>query len=164
MQDENEIATGQDARSDAPAPPRPRVWRGLSGKVLALTVLFVMVGEVLIFLPSIANYRVGWLQNRIAIAEVAVLAVEAAPNQLVSNDLRKELLRGAGVNVVALKQGNSRHLMLQADGEALIAQSFDLRSPMWFELVRDAFAVLLNGGDRAIRVVDHPPNMSGDLI
>ena len=33
---------------------RPAFWRGLSGKVLVLTMLFVLAGEVLIFLPSIA--------------------------------------------------------------------------------------------------------------
>ena len=81
--DNDEIDDRQDASPDAAAPPRPQAWRGLSGKVLALAVMFVMVGEVLIFLPSIANFRVGWLQNRIAIAEVAVLAVEAAPEQKV---------------------------------------------------------------------------------
>ncbi|NNE24173.1 MAG: HAMP domain-containing histidine kinase [Rhizobiales bacterium] len=164
MQDDDQTVAEPGARPDAPLPPRPRHWRGLSGKVLALTVLFVMVGEVLIFLPSIANYRVGWLQNRIAIAEVAALAVEAAPDQKVSDDLRKELLRGAGVTVVALKRGNSRHLMLQADGEQTIVQSYDLRQTMWIELIRDAFAVLLNGGNRLVRVVDYPPNMSGDFI
>ena len=150
--------------SQASMPPKPRPWRGLSGKVLALTVLFVMIGEVLIFLPSIANFRVSWLQNRVAIAEVAALAVEAAPDKKVSDDLRKELLRGAGVIVVALKHGNTRHLMLQGDRDQTIAQSYDLRETMWIELVKDAFAVLLSGGDRLIRVVDHPPNMSGDFI
>ena len=164
MAQDEHIDTGQRARSDVSAPPRPRPWRGLSGKVLALTVAFVMIGEVLIFLPSIANFRVGWLQNRIAIAEVAALAVEAAPDQKVSDDLREELLRGAGVSVVALKQGNSRHLMLQVDGEHTIVRSFDLRTTMWFEHIRDAFAVLANGDERHIRVVDHPPNMSGDFI
>ena len=51
----NETAGRQpiEPSGDAPDAPRPRPWRGLSGKVLALTVLFVMVGEVLIFLPSL---------------------------------------------------------------------------------------------------------------
>ncbi|MGI9462587.1 MAG: sensor histidine kinase, partial [Aestuariivirgaceae bacterium] len=146
------------------APPRPRPWRGLSGKVLALSVLFVMVGEVLIFLPSIANFRVGWLQNRIAIAEVAALAVEAAPDKKVSDELRKELLRGAGVSVVALKRGNTRHLMLQSDVSPVISESFDLRVGNWMMMIHDAFEVLVNGGNRTIRVVDVPPNMSGDFI
>ena len=75
----------------AAGPPRPRPWRGLSGRVLLLTVLFVMLGEVLIFLPSIANFRVGWLQNRIAIAEVAALAVEAAPDKKVGDEINLEV-------------------------------------------------------------------------
>jgi hypothetical protein len=38
---------------------RPVPARGLSAKVLTLTVIFVMLGEVLIFLPSIANFPSG---------------------------------------------------------------------------------------------------------
>ncbi len=38
----------------------------LSGKVLALTIIFVMLGEVLIFLPSIANFRIQWFKSRIS--------------------------------------------------------------------------------------------------
>ena len=30
---------------------------GLSGKLLLLTILFVMIAEVLIYVPSIANFR-----------------------------------------------------------------------------------------------------------
>ena len=39
---------------------------GLSGKLLALTVLFVLLAEVVIFVPSIANFRSGWLNERLA--------------------------------------------------------------------------------------------------
>ena len=40
----------------APAPARRRA--GLSWKLLTLTVLYVMVSEVLIYVPSIANFRI----------------------------------------------------------------------------------------------------------
>ena len=60
---------------------------GLSGKVLLLTIVFVMLGEILIFLPSIANFRVQWLKTHIAQAEIAALAAEAAPGQIVDADL-----------------------------------------------------------------------------
>ena len=49
----------------------PGLLRGLSGKVLVMTILFVMLGEVLIFLPSIANFRIQWLKGRIAQAEAS---------------------------------------------------------------------------------------------
>ena len=51
---------------------RPQIaLNGLSGKVLILTVTFVMLGEILIFLPSIANFRIQWMKTRIAQAEIA---------------------------------------------------------------------------------------------
>ena len=42
--------------------------RGLSTKLLVLTVIFVMVAEIMIFVPSIANFRNVWLQNHLDIA------------------------------------------------------------------------------------------------
>ena len=143
---------------------QPGVLRGLSGKVLLLTIIFVMLGEVMIFLPSIANFRIQWLKGRIAQAEIAALAVEAAPDQLLSSDLRSELLMGAGVLVVSLQKGESRRLALRSDGDYMIDASFDLRGFRWHDAIRDAFGAMLMGEDRVISVIDLPPNMSGDLI
>ena len=39
---------------------------GLSGKLLVLTILFVMIAEVLIYVPSVANFRLSWLNDRLA--------------------------------------------------------------------------------------------------
>jgi signal transduction histidine kinase len=143
---------------------QPGVLRGLSGKVLLLTIIFVMLGEVLIFLPSIANFRIQWLKGRIAQAEIAALAAEAAPDQILSSDLRSEILMGAGVLVVSLQKGESRKLALRSDGDYMIDASFDLRSTMWYGAIMDAFGAMLTGENRVISVTDVPPNMSGDLI
>ena len=55
--------------------------RGLSTKLLLLTVLFVMIAEVLIFLPSIANFKLRWLEERLgtAAAVSVVLLVQDDP-------------------------------------------------------------------------------------
>ena len=146
------------------SPPRVDRLRGLSGKVLALAILFVMIGELLIFLPSLANYRVGWLKGRIAMAEVAALAVEAAPDNQISDDLRKELLSAAGVEVVALKRDQSRHLVLTSKEPLTVVARYDLRETRIFQLLFDAVTTMLAGGQRVITVVDKPPSMSGDEI
>ena len=138
--------------------------RGLSGKVLAMTVVFVMLGEVLIFLPSIANFRIQWLKGRIAQAEIAALAAEAAPDRILSSDLRTEILKGAGVLVVSLTRGEMRQLMLRSDTDIMIDASYDLREVQWVPAVIDAFAVMIGREDRVIGVTDTPPNMSGDVI
>jgi signal transduction histidine kinase len=136
----------------------------LSGKVLVMTILFVMLGEILIFLPSIANFRIQWLKGRIAQAEIAALAAEAAPDRILSADLRTEILKGAGVLVVSLTRGDKRQLMLRSEADHMIDASYDLRDVRWLPAVGDAFAVMLGNEDRVIGVIDTPPNMSGDVI
>ncbi|MCA3555621.1 HAMP domain-containing sensor histidine kinase [Aestuariivirga sp.] len=151
--------TGGAARHEGPG-----LLRGLSGKVLAMTVVFVMLGEVLIFLPSIANFRIQWLKGRIAQAEIAALAAEAAPDRILSPDLRTEILKGAGVLVVSLTRGETRRLMLRSETDHMIDASYDLRGVSWPVAIADAFAVLLQPAGRVIGVIDKPPNMSGDVI
>lgn len=150
--------------NDTPRRDSPGLMRGLSGKVLVMTILFVMLGEVLIFLPSIANFRIQWLKGRIAQAEIAALAAEAAPDRILSTDLRTEILKGAGVLVVSLTRGDKRQLMLRSETDHMIDASYDLRGVRWLPAVGDAFAVMLGSDDRVIGVIDTPPNMSGDMI
>ena len=67
--------------------------RGLSGKLLLLTILFVLLAEVLTFVPSVSNFRRNWLQERLTAAQIAALSAEAAPNNRIPRMLRDELLR-----------------------------------------------------------------------
>ncbi len=138
--------------------------RGLSGKVLLLTIVFVMIGEVLIFLPSIANFRIQWLKTRIAQAEIAALASEAAPGQIVDAELRSTILKGAGVEAVSLTRGEKRQLMLRSTDDGMIDETFDLRSGIYYTTIGQAFAVMLRQNDRLVSVIDKPPAMSGDMI
>jgi signal transduction histidine kinase len=142
----------------------PGFFKGLSGKVLALTILFVMLGEVLIFLPSIANFRIQFLKSRLAQAEIAALAAEAAPGQILNDELRTEILKGAGVTAVSLQKGQSRRLMLRNNENPSVEESFDLRPGMHYLTMGEALSTLFRSSDRIISVTDFPPNMSGDLI
>jgi signal transduction histidine kinase len=138
--------------------------RGLSGKVLLLTIVFVLIGEVLIFLPSIANFRIQWLKSRIAQAEIAALAAEAAPDKILDDELRTEILKGAGVSAVSLTREGSRQLMLRSNEDAAIDTAFDLRSGIYYATMPEALAAIFRQDDRIISVIDFPPNMSGDTI
>ena len=61
-----------DTRNTDVAPPRARRFLpGLSGKLLLLTILFVMIAEVLVFVPSVSSFRRQWLVERLAAAEIA---------------------------------------------------------------------------------------------
>ena len=52
-------------------PETRRLHLGLSGKLLGLTILFVMTAVVLIYVPSIATYRVNWINDRLAAAHTS---------------------------------------------------------------------------------------------
>ena len=146
-------------------PSRPSTGlRGLSSKVLILTVSFVMLGEILIFLPSIANFRIQWLKTRIAQAEIAALAAEAAPGQIVDSDLRSTILKGAGVEAVSITQGDKRQLVLRNDHPEMVEEDYDLRGGMYYTTILPALKVMLQSHDRIIGVTDKPPAMTGDTI
>jgi signal transduction histidine kinase len=148
---------------------------GLSAKLLMLTVLFVMLAEVLIFVPSVANFRITWLTDRLTAAQLASLAAEAVPGGVVPDTLRTELLRTAQVRAVAWKRQNERRLVLPADGSSEFDESFDFRASardegplaglrLRLRLIRQALAVFLAREDRVIRVIGETGMGPGEFI
>src|SRR5947208_13678757 len=95
----------------ADAPGRPRARMGLSGKLLVLTLLFVMVAEVLIYVPSVANFRLNWLNDRLSAAYTAALVFETAPSGEVPEAVARQILGSIGARAVVLKMGQHRRLL-----------------------------------------------------
>lgn len=160
-----------EALPQAAMPVLPRSV-SLSTKLLLLTGLFVMLAEVLIFVPSVANFRLNWLNDRLTAAQLASLAAEASPNGDVPQMLRNELLRTAQVKAVALKRNDQRQLILNADMPVAIDASFDLSMPGGstsgligrLDAIWDAVDVLFGSGTRTFRIVGRPSSGAGDII
>lgn len=136
----------------------------LSRRLLVLTILFVMLAEVLIFVPSIANFRLNWLEQRLAAAQIASLALEARPDNMVSPALREELLKNAQVYAVALHRDDSRRLVLSEDMPPTVDTSFDLRDAMAMMLIMDAFETIFAGDGRIVLVTGKPRFGAGESI
>ena len=153
-------AREQPNRSRSHAP----LFSGLTGKVLALAAIFLMVGELLVFVPSIANFRINWLKQRVATAEIAALAVEAAADRSISQSLRKELLERAGVLVIVVRRDDTRKLVLSPDSPPMMDASFDLRETNPLDAIIDAGMTFMYGGTRVIGVVDKPSSMNANLV
>src|SRR5271156_665020 len=88
---------------------------GLSGKLLVLTILFVMIAEVLIYVPSIASFRFNWLHDRLSAAYTAALVLDAAPSGMVPESLARQILDSVGARTVAMKMGQQRRLLAVAE-------------------------------------------------
>ena len=136
--------------------------KSLSGRFLILTIIFVMIAEVLIFVPSIARFREDYLMQRLERAQIASLALLA--DDMIDEGLEAELLRNAGVYNVVLQRDAVRELMLSSTIPADVTQTFDLRDAGAWELIRDALACLVVPGPDVIRVVGNPTQEAGTLI
>ena len=137
---------------------------GLSTKLLLLTILFVMVAEVLVFVPSVSNFRRQWLMERLQAAQIASLAAEAAPGGQLPAALRNELLESARVKAISVKQEDKRMLIVEMDMPASVDAAYDLRNTTWLELIADAMMVYVNAENRNIRVVGEPGFNKGEII
>ncbi|WP_111428560.1 HAMP domain-containing sensor histidine kinase [Rhodobacteraceae bacterium DSL-40] len=127
--------------------------RTLSGRFLALTILFVMIAEILIFLPSIARFRLDYLQNRLDLAQIAALASLGSTEDLVPPQLERELLQTADVMIVVLQRDGVRELALFDKMPQSPVVTYDIRDPSPWALIRSAGRVLITPENRVIRVI-----------
>ena len=141
-----------------------RAVSGLSARLLVLTVLFVLLGEIFIYVPSIARHRLVFLEERIDAARIAALAVEASPDGMVTEELRAALLERAGVRAVSLKRTGTRRLVLGDDMPVTVDASFDLREATPMRLIGEAADTLRHGGERTIRVMGVARGDPGDTL
>jgi len=129
---------------------------GLSARLLWLTVAFVMLSEVLIFAPSVARFRVQYLEQKLDAAHLALTALEAA--DMVDAELQRRLLNQAGVLGMTVIRPGMPARTLGPDMPARIPLLFDLRDEMFFQLILDAFKCLFEQKDMVIGVTGWSPS------
>ena len=149
----------------APVPTAmPPAARSLSARLLILTALFVMLAEVLIYLPSISRFRVVWLEERLSAAHLALLAVDATPDAMVSDDLKRELLGHVGARAVALKREGRRMLMLSEDMPPAVDRQVELGQDGAIVLIADALAAMTRERGGLMRVAGLSPRDSATHV
>lgn len=134
----------------------------LSGRFLILTVVFVMLAEVMIFVPSIARFREDFLLSRLERAQIASLALLA--DDMLATELEAELLANAGVYNVVLRRDEVRQLMLSSPIPEQIDKTFDLRMAGPMILIRDAVTRFITPENEIVRVIGEPVRDAGLLI
>lgn len=135
------------------------MFKSLSGRFLILTIIFVMLAEVFIFVPSVARFRQDYLLARLERAQIASLALEA--DDMISVELERELLRNAEVFNVVLRRDEMRQLALSSPIPAPIEATYDLRNVTAWGLIRDAMMTLADPSDPIVRVIGQPVQDGG---
>ncbi|WP_438750493.1 sensor histidine kinase [Pararhizobium sp. O133] len=140
-----------------PSPIRPYlakvgVFRGLSGRLLLLTVFFVMLAEVLIFVPSVANMRIRWLEDRLNTAAAAGVVVDGLQGVELPRLVQEETLMATGTKAIVLRRKEESRLIAAVDMPPEIDAQYDVAAMTPLVAIRDAFDTLLFGGDKVVRI------------
>jgi signal transduction histidine kinase len=161
-----DASAGRD-RQDRPPDNRPdtrpdtrqrrRLGKNLSERILILTILFVMIAEVMIYVPSVANFRNVWLNEKLESAAIAAIAASAADNASLPADLQRRMLAAIGVEAIAIRSEGQRWLIASGDMPAEVADHHDLTGAKPLDSIRAAFSTLFFGGERMVMVAGRPP-------
>ena len=130
---------------------------GLSGKLLLLTIPLVMIAEVLIYVPSMANFWTNRLNARLASANTAALVLDAAPSGMVPDTLARQILDSIGARAVAIKLGQQRRLLASTGLTRAIDHDVDMRTLTPWTSIVTSFEMMFETGNQAIRIIGPPP-------
>jgi signal transduction histidine kinase len=142
---------GKEAAGTAVADGVP-LTRGLSTKLLLLTILFVLLAEVLIFVPSIANFRLSWMQQKLgSAAAVGVALVQGKPDML-SRSAQDELLMALGARAIAVRSAGESHILVVSSMPPHVDEQIDVNHTGAWPAIAGAIDTALFGGDRMLRI------------
>jgi len=129
----------------------------LSARLLVLTIFFVMVAEILIFVPSVARFRSDWLTEKLESAHLAIIAIDMTPEFMVSETLSMQLLGAIDARGIFARRGGAK-LMVVEDMPAPIDETFDQEVEGTWDKIREALLALGRpGSPRVVRVVGPAP-------
>jgi len=141
-----------------------KVRYSLSMQLLGLTILFVMLAEIAIFLPSAAQFRNQWLQDRVQAARLVVIGVEVAQDMMVSEDVARQMLETAGIKAVRINRDGISEIVLPAPLARGDNALVDLRNPSFSNNIIGTCDSLLLRQPTYLRVIDHIGVNKNDFI
>ncbi|MFN7027232.1 MAG: sensor histidine kinase, partial [Pseudorhizobium sp.] len=151
MSGEAQTGIGPIPAPSAPE-PMPQLFRGLSGRLLWMTVVFVMLAEVLIFAPSVAGMRMNWLRDRLDTAAAAGIVIDGLQPSDLPRNVQDETLLATGGKVIALRKDGTSRLLAAVDVPPQVDDQYDLADVPLLVSIRDAMDTLFFGGGRVMRV------------
>ncbi len=133
----------------------PGLFSGLSVKLITTIILVILSVEVIIYLPSAANYRVSWLEDRLRVGMVAARVLDAVPDVMnLPKMLSDRLLKAAGAfAIVYRRNGQSQLLQLEGAPMPSEAMAVDMRQRDPVTLIGGALDTLIMGEDRTLRII-----------
>jgi signal transduction histidine kinase len=133
----------------------PGPFSGLSVKLIATIIFVILAVEVVIYLPSLGNFRVAWLEDRLHIGVVAARVIDVVPDVMnIPKMVTENLLNSAGADAIVYRRGG-RSQLIALDNTPMpkAAVTADLRDQNPVSEVMGAIDTLTAGDGRTLRIV-----------
>lgn len=146
--------------------PRGAPISSLSARLLLMTVVFVLLAEVLIFIPSIAKYRRDRILTVITNVQIAALVHRERGDERRHDDLEQNLMERLDVLAVMLARPTSEEILLSSGGTLPTpARTVDIGNTNRLEWIGEAFDGFLAANDRVLKIISNDSwDMGGRLI
>lgn len=154
--------SGKVGEGETQAVRRGRRLFGLSSKLLVLTVFFVMLAEVLIYVPSIANFQKSEVEDRLKTATVAARALTTVEADAVPPELQMGLLQDVDGYAIAVRTSGMKRLLAMSDMPPPVERTIAPYEMGAMEAIRSAFNTLVFGDQRTIRATA-PYGVDGEI-
>lgn len=139
--------------------------RRLSSKLLLLTIGFVMLAEIVIFVPSAALYRQDWLTERAQQAGLLAQALTGVPDYEASEVLTQQFMTDTDVMLMSAKRDGMTELMLGAPPDvSKDIINIDLRNPPRFPSLLTPFQDIFSDDSEALLVTANSPVPGQDFL
>jgi len=148
--------TGEQARlgaaSAAAKPPRRRSL-GLAGRLLLLTIGFVLLTMGLWYSSRLSAYRENWLRDRLMVAHTAMILFGEAENETLPPGLAGKILGSVDAKSIKVTLPTGRRLMANSGEEPRVDQTYEIGD-----------ATLLEGNEAAFRALFAPPGTTIRIV
>ncbi|MBV8739508.1 MAG: HAMP domain-containing histidine kinase [Alphaproteobacteria bacterium] len=138
--------------------------KSLSARLLVLTACFVLLGEILIFVPSVARFRMTYFDDRLAAGELAALASEASPSGRLDRALVDKMLARVEAHAVIVHGAGGTVTMLDQPVPTKPDATVDLTHPSMWGAIRGSLMALSRSDNRLLRVLGPSPAGNGETV
>lgn len=147
--------------------PTSTAERSLSTKLLVLTILFVLLAETVVMIPSVSKQRVDWLEARLEEAYLVSMALEDADQQMIDEETARQLFATANILGVTVNREDARILILAPEidphGPPRMHR-VDLRDHMPSTMIANAWGTMFSRGDDLIQVTGAPRFATNQVV
>ncbi|MEL7428713.1 MAG: HAMP domain-containing sensor histidine kinase [Pseudomonadota bacterium] len=137
--------------------------RGLSAKLLWLTIIFIMLAEILIFVPSVANFRNLWLRTHLDTAEAASIVYLDSSDVMLSESATERLLDTVLATTVAVRRDGQSQLIATSGAPSDIMEHINIDEATPFSSIASALRMLYGNPEQQYRVFGKTRSIDAEI-